>query len=267
MCEVSNEELAIRIAAGETELILQLWHQVEWLIKLLACRYINADSLNGIVRYELDDLMQEAYFAMLEAVNYYKPEKEYPFTTCLGICLKSAFANVAGRRLPRQRSDGIKYSDSIDAPLNDESDESFADVLPSGENIEDAVLEEIYQQELHNALEQSLHTLSERQEDILRSIFYSNVPTADIAKKFDCTEQNIYREKQNALNQLYSERTENGLEDYIEIHTNYYMKSNVKEFQNGGMSVVEKIVLKRERLAEKWINKQYKHRQFTGKED
>ena len=257
MYEMSNEELAVRIAAGETDLIIQLWKQVEKLIKIIAYRYFTANSINGTVRYELDDLIQESYFAVLEAVKLYDPEKEYSFLTYLHFRLKTAFANVAGTRLPKQRNDGFRYSISADVPLNNESEDSFVDMFPSGENIEEAVLDEIYQQELHNALEKSLHTLPERQEEILRSIFYNNISATDIAKKFNCTESNISREKCNALKQLYDERKENGLNEYLEIHTNYHMKSNVKEFQNGGMSVVEKIVLKREQLADEWIKKHY----------
>lgn len=76
MSELSNEELAMRIAAGEKVLKLQLWQQLEKLIKIKANKFYYACSLNGVARFEEDDLIQEAYFAMLKAVEYYNQDKQ-----------------------------------------------------------------------------------------------------------------------------------------------------------------------------------------------
>lgn len=257
MSELSNEELAMRIAAGEEKLKLQLWQQLEKLIKIKANRFYYACSINSVARFEEDDLVQESYFAMLKAVEYYNQDSGYAFTTYLHYTLKIAFAEVAGTRRPKQRNDGIKYSVSTDAPLNDESDETYADIIPSNTDVESDVIEKLSNKELHNALEAALKTLTKTQEKILRGIFYDNMTMEQLAKVASCTHQNISLEKNKALKKLYQERKENNLEAFLEERTNYYQKVSVKEFKNSGVSVVEKIVLKREELVNKWLKKHY----------
>jgi len=257
MSELSNEELAMRIAAGEEKLKLQLWQQLEKLIKIKANRFYYACSINGVARFEEDDLVQESYFAMLKAVEYYNQDRGYAFTTYLCYTLKTAFAEVAGTRRPTQRNDGIKYSVSVDAPLNDDSSETFAEIIPSNTDVEADVIEKVSNQELHNALEAALKTLTKTQEKILRGIFYDNMTTEQLAETASCTHQNISLEKSKALEKLYRERKENNLETFLEERTNYYQKMSVKEFKNSGVSVVEKIVLKREELVNKWLKKHY----------
>lgn len=257
MSKLSNEELAMRIKKGEKELLPTLWEQAKNLIAWKAQRYFNHCSALGTLHYELDDLIQEAYFAMLKAVEYYNQDRGYAFTTYLCYTLKTAFAEVAGTRRPKQRNDGIKYSVSTDAPLNDESNETFADIIPSNTDVESDVKEKISNHELHNALEAALKTLTKTQEKILRGIFYDNMTAEQLAKAASCTHQNISLEKSKALEKLYRGRKENNLEAFLEERTNYYQKMSVKEFKNSGVSVVEKIVLKREELANKWLKKHY----------
>lgn len=257
MSELSNEELAVQIVAGEEKLKLQLWQQLEKLIKIKANKFYYACSINGVARFEENDLIQEAYFAMLKAVEYYNQDSGYAFTTYLNYTLKIAFAEVAGTRRPKQRNDGIKYSVSADVPLNNESDETFAEVIPSNTDVEADVIENVSNQELHNALEAALKTLTKTQEKILRGIFYDNMTMEQLAETASCTHQNISLEKGKALEKLYRERKENNLENFLEARTNYHQKMGLKEFKNSGVSVVEKIVLKREKLATEWLRKHY----------
>ena len=70
---MSNEQLAVRIQAGEntSENMFKLWQKNEGFIRKLAMRY------RGLA--ESEDLMQEGYMGLCEAVRQYDSEKGVPF--------------------------------------------------------------------------------------------------------------------------------------------------------------------------------------------
>ncbi len=73
---MSNEELADKIKAGESEYIGQLWQQVEKFVRMKAREYYNKlNSSNINMFFDVEDLINESYFAMLDAVEYYDHEK------------------------------------------------------------------------------------------------------------------------------------------------------------------------------------------------
>lgn len=72
---MSNEELVARIKAGvdTADNMLQLWEQTKRFIHVLAKRYQS--------KAEIEDLEQEGYLALYDAVDGYKPEKGTKFLT------------------------------------------------------------------------------------------------------------------------------------------------------------------------------------------
>ncbi len=70
---MTNEQLVARIEAGEDEAenMLKLWQQTEGFIAKLAMKYQGCT--------ELDDLKQEGYIGLCEAVRQYDPDKGVPF--------------------------------------------------------------------------------------------------------------------------------------------------------------------------------------------
>lgn len=79
---MTNEQLVIRICAGinEADNTLQLWQQ-------------NRGYINKIVNHykayaEEEDLQQEAYLGLCEAIRHYNPEEEVPFMTYAGYWIR-----------------------------------------------------------------------------------------------------------------------------------------------------------------------------------
>ncbi|WP_333792043.1 sigma-70 family RNA polymerase sigma factor [Muricomes intestini] len=79
---MDNEQLAARIQAGEdtAENMLQLWKQNKGFIFQMAMRYSG--------RAELEDLTQEGYIALCEAVRHYDPGQGVPFITYAAFWIK-----------------------------------------------------------------------------------------------------------------------------------------------------------------------------------
>ncbi len=82
--DMTNEQLAARIQAGEdtAENMLQLWQQNKGFIAKLAMKY------QGCA--ELDDLKQEGYIGLYEAVRQYDPEKGASFIGYAGFWIRQA---------------------------------------------------------------------------------------------------------------------------------------------------------------------------------
>jgi len=117
---VSNEELALLIQQGEKEYTAELWAQVERFISMKAGQYER--HLSGCAANE-EDLRQSGYFAMLEAVKYYRPEKGYKFITYLDFTLRKAFGEVAEIRSSRR--DAAFSAVSLDEPIGHEDGDAL----------------------------------------------------------------------------------------------------------------------------------------------
>lgn len=260
MCEVSNEELAIRIAAGETELVLQLWERMESFVKAQAKKYYMSCDIDGVARFEVDDLIQEAYFALLQAIEYFpKTNGQCKFSTYFSRCLKSKFCEIRKGRYASQMNDAFRNSDSLDVFISDDSDETFLDIIESGDNVEESVTNSIYNQSLHTAMEKALKRLSEQEERVIRSIYYEGVSASKLARKRKCTKQSVLYTKNKALEKLYNERNENGLAHFLEENTNYHRTVSLQYFKNTHISSVEKIVFRRETLAGEYLKNILRH--------
>lgn len=72
---MTNEQLAVRIRAGENvaENMLQLWEQNQGLIGKLARRYAGYE--------EIEDLKQQGYLGLCDAVRGFRPEEGTAFST------------------------------------------------------------------------------------------------------------------------------------------------------------------------------------------
>lgn len=81
---MDNEQLVARIRAGENvaENMLQLWQQNKGFIAKLAKKY------RGYA--EMDDLMQEGYIGLCNAVDKYDLEADYKFLTCASFHIRRA---------------------------------------------------------------------------------------------------------------------------------------------------------------------------------
>ena len=95
---MSNEELAIAIRQGDQGRTLELWEQVNGLVKRKAMQIMTALQLSGNPRgVEFDDLYQTGYLAMVAAVETYSPERG-AFSTWFMFHLKTAFSEATGYR-------------------------------------------------------------------------------------------------------------------------------------------------------------------------
>ncbi len=104
---MDNEQLVARIQAGEDEPenMLQLWQQNRGFIAKIARQYAG--------RAEVEDLEQEGYIGLYEAVRHYEPDKGVPFINYAAFWIRQAMKryieNCAGVvRIPSHMADWLK---------------------------------------------------------------------------------------------------------------------------------------------------------------
>lgn len=171
---MTTNEIAAAVQAGHTDQ-LELWEAVWRFAHDQAYRW--ARALKGRAGLTIDDLMQEAFLALLEALKGWKADSG-AFLTWYSLHLKAAFAKATGQRTQRDRKDPIHCAVSLDAPLTDsKSGEDFtlADVLEDPAAL--AELEDIVEQDWilrrHTAIEAALHSLPADIEATIRAKYYN----------------------------------------------------------------------------------------------
>lgn len=248
---MTNEELVALIQSGERDRLPELWEQVQKFVALQANRrHLLSDGLGGV---EFEDLYQSGYIALVAAADTYDPEAGRSFIGWLTLALKTAFAEAGGYRGPKQARDPLHRAGSIDMPVSEDGDTSIGDLLADPDaaqefqNAEDRV----YQEQLHKALEKALEQIPDQQADTLRRRFFQNQGLKEIAAAEGVYSETVRQWQEKGLRALRRPQIIREIRQFIEDRTPYYMHVGVSEFQRTGESAVEKIVIRRERLAER----------------
>lgn len=119
---ISNEDLVVAIQNGNKKDIETLWKNVHKLISLHAYRYYQRFKGNSIATEE--DLIQEGYMALLEAIKYFDINSGYKFTTYLNYTLKNAFQKVMGLRTNKQRNEPLNNCFSLNSNISQDDEET-----------------------------------------------------------------------------------------------------------------------------------------------
>ncbi|MDD3569621.1 MAG: sigma-70 family RNA polymerase sigma factor [Lachnospiraceae bacterium] len=202
---MTNEELIIKINQGHIELFSTLWEQVRRLVCAYANRYFtlygDTFAKTGI---EVEDLVQEGYFALLDAVQAYKPDSGYKFITFMRYPLKNHFNEVLGFRTAKGRNSTLSNAISLDKPTDGTEDMVLGDSVPDVGAQEEMqnVIENEYLRKLHEDLQISIGGLEDDQRDVVISHYFNGIAFADIALKVKKNYSMVKTLEQNALRRL-----------------------------------------------------------------
>ena len=118
---MTNEQLTLDIQNGNRAALTELWGAVRPLLFSLAWKfYIRQGkercSSHGVT---LEDLQQETFFALCDAVQAYKPEKGYQLTTYLHYATENRFKACMGIQ---GKADALNHADRLERPLPGEEE-------------------------------------------------------------------------------------------------------------------------------------------------
>lgn len=211
---MTNEELW---AAGK---LPELWKAVERLLYQMARKFYFHHGANNCARHgvTLDDLQQECYFAFLDAVKAYKPEKGYKFTSYLFLPAKNRFRACMG--ILSTHRNALDYADSLNVPAAEDSETESGDLIPDekAEAVLAAVDEEAEHEYLREHLETALADLTPIQAAVIRGKYYRRQTNPQIAATLHVTPQDVRRELEKGLRELRGKRQVWKIgEDYLEM--------------------------------------------------
>ena len=244
----TNEELALKAKAGDQAALLQLWEQNHGLAHIFSVRRL--DSLRALGNQrgaEYDDLMQAAFLAMVDAVGYYDPEKEYSFVSYWGRCIKAEYSALLGLRTSKR--DPIDCSTSLETPLGDDEDSDvLGDMIPAPGDEYEKADHEIWRAELHATMEKVLAQLTPRQQQALRLRYYDGLSYDSIADQMGVSLNVCRAIEEKARWQIKRPALRRELESFIDEITNFHRIGSGKE----QTKPVEDTVIRREWQRERY---------------
>ena len=181
---MSNEELAQRIQQGERDLILQLWAQVRRYAHDRAYKWHRATGGRGGVT--LDDLEQEAFIALLEALETWKAE-EGPFLPWYAYRLKGTFTAATGQRTKRDMKDPLQDCLSLGVPLADHEGNPFTleDTIPDPRAEED--MEAVAERDLQAGVRRVVDSLPAEQRRVILLRYFRDMTREQTAQRLHLT--------------------------------------------------------------------------------
>lgn len=169
---MTNEEIAVKIQNGNTELYGELWERLYKLIARYINRFYTANKESCISSgITPEDLLQGGYIALVNAVNDFRPDKGYSLSAYLPLHIKNQCREMTGRRA--HRSDALKCSVSLETPLPYGEDITLADTVEDPQNGIEDLTERIYRGELCAVLNESIAALPEEHRVIITERFYN----------------------------------------------------------------------------------------------
>lgn len=157
---------------------IQLWTQVERFARMKASRLLHAGKRTGT---EMEDFMQVAYLAMIDAAKYFDIDLGFKFLTIYSLFLSNYFRKLTGLISNSHRVNPTILAVSLDAPFGEEGDTTLGELIED-ENVEKPE-DTTESRLLRKAITEALETLPpEQQEAIIRHFFY-DVPLDVLDKK------------------------------------------------------------------------------------
>ena len=165
--------IAAAVQNGELD-VLTLWAAVRGYAYRKARRW--AAALEHRSGQNIEDLMQEAFLAMLRAVGLWEQYKGMGFVGVYELTLRDGFSRACGCRTKREAEDPLRSSVSLDAPVGEDGEEAgtLGSLVPD-ESAERPFLG-IEQQELADAVQESLQSLPENLREAMIDAFWYDKP-------------------------------------------------------------------------------------------
>ncbi len=243
---MANEELALRAKAGDAAALMELWESVRRLCFQIARRYKN---MLGWAGYTDEDIEQTLFLAFYAALDAFDPSDGNKFTFYLQYPIMSTLRAVLNIRDGKQLPPAPV---SLDCPLDDDESCTRGDLLPDSraeQAFEDAETR-IWNERLHDALEQCLATLEEQQAEAIRGTYYEGLTAEETGKRLNVSASKATQLKQSGLRKLRHGNNFQRLKQYRDeiISAHAYHGTGLSAWRYGSSSVEEKIILKLEEM-------------------
>lgn len=225
-----------------------MWSQVEKLIWYKANSYSSQyEGLCSQAGVTTEDIYQAGFFALLKAVEAYKPDEEIPLVGYLKYPFANEFNQLTGRRTRKQctLNSALSFESTKDGDAPALLD-SIAD--ESAENDLENIIDKEYTLSLRKALDQAIDSLSRNQVYIIRGQFFEDLTKDVLAERLKISRGRVQALQNEAFRALRKRTELKPFRD--EIISRFAYKGSFGTWKNTGMSPQEQIIL---RLEEKGL--------------
>jgi RNA polymerase sigma factor (sigma-70 family) len=206
---MTNEQIAKEIKTGNNDLIPELWEATRLYIFHALNHIVERNRANqelmvsaGVTKEDLD---QEAFFILLEAVNAFDTAGGYSFISSLKFATEKHFFELVGMRTAKGRHDPLNNSDRFEQPIGNGDDElSLGDTIPdqSAQGALEAVIEAEYQRQCRTDLQKVMTCLKPTEKRIIVGRYYENKELAALGREYGIPTAKTYQCHQSALRKL-----------------------------------------------------------------
>ena len=246
---MTNEELVEKIQAGDDSLTLQLFNQNRGFINLRARKL--APLVESRPDCEMEDLMQSAFFAVVEAAKVYDPEKG-AFLTLLEWKLSKAFRDACSAYTAAQRQDPINSSLRLEKPISDDDSAVLGDTVPDQRNGIEEAEEAIYNEYVTDAVHKAVDSLNDEQQRLCIDMRYFQGKTQkEISELWNVSGQYVSQVERLGLRRI---REGEHIQELSEIYygsRDYFRGTGLTAYRQTGTSSPERELLRKERF-ERW---------------
>lgn len=253
--QATNAALAALAATGNSYALGQLWELNKGLLRSMFWKWYPAHkALADAHGLTADDFEQEGFFAVQYAAQTYTPEKG-AFTTWLTVAMQRQIQrtltngharNVTGEdgKLHTTSADPLNHCTSLDVPLDDEDGGSatLGDLQedPAAAADLQAVEDDLFAEQLHDAIEEALAKLSDKEAAVIRRRYYQRQTWAEIDSTLELKSGQGKTEEHKALTKLRRNPALNRFHDEVIIYHSY-TGTGFAAWGHGG-SVEERLV-------------------------
>lgn len=181
-------DLALNAQHGDQSAVLALWELVKGTASTVVRKYPCTASVST------DDLLQQAFLAMLEAVTDYDAERG-DFKTLFIYHVKKACGSALGLRRRH-----VEEAYSLDMPISNDEDRTILDLIADDTLI--SAQDKVEQQDLHAALQAALEALPEKWRAPLIEHEVQGRTYDAIGRRLGCSQQNAQRLRDCAVARL-----------------------------------------------------------------
>lgn len=236
---MTNEQLAEFIQqGGNDELIPILWEKVKKLVYMLSDKLYMAYS-DHFIKHGVEqwDVRQVSYNAFLKAIQGYKSEQGYKFTSYLKYPIK----NAVNRELLNGK-DPLNSCTSLDAPLkqSDGSEDTITmiDIIP--DNKSNDFLERIDADSMAGTLWEIVRELKERQRDVIIARYKENKMLKEVAEIMGVSAERVRQIEYAALKELRKKETVRQLASEYHSHKRWISLSRF-EYSPEYFDIIERL--------------------------
>lgn len=225
---MTQEEMCVQIQTGtRQDLIPALWESVQKLYTQKAYRYYNGHRERctecGI---EQEDIQQQAFFAFLESIEAYEPERGLRFVSYINYPFMRQMQELLGYRLATGRNDALNGSGSLDKEIenDDGGGSTLHDIVPDVHSLE--FIEQLDADSVAEMVRAEVRKLPDRLCFVIEKSYFDGLTLGEIGEQLHITHTRAAQLRQQALRQLAKSR------NLAELHSAFYHTNKLRRLES-----------------------------------